>query len=275
MKRPLLKLYIVLVVSLIAAIVLLPNVIGKTSSLAVFATTKASLISYNSAEEIEPLPESKAYAVIVMDDGWETQYTKGYEIMSRYGMKGCISAVPTLVDMEGYMSFEQLASVYIDGWDILNHTYNHECLVGLSEADQALQMTAAREWLVDHSFERGADIVVFPNGLFSNDTINVLDKNGFSAGRSIKSVWDTTAGSQREDIEICNLISDSTMKEVKAAVDKAIATGNICIIMLHKIEPVTMDDYMQIDEQLFEEVIEYLYKNREDISVVTMSQLFN
>ena len=160
-------------------------------------------------------------------------------------------------------------------WDILNHTYSHECLVGLSEKDQAMQMTAARQWLVDHSFERGSDIIVFPNGMFSNDTINALDKNGFSAGRSIKSVWDTKVGCQREDIEICNLISDSTMKEVKAAVDKAIATGNICIIMLHKIESVTMDDYMQIDEELFEEVIEYLHNNREDISVVTMSQLFN
>lgn len=252
---------------------LVPNVIGKTSSLAVFATTKVSLISYSRDNDVPPLPESNAYAVIVMDDGWETQFTKGYEIMSRYGMKGCISAVPTLIDVEGYMSFEQLASVYIDGWDILNHTYSHECLVELSEKDQAVQMIAAREWLVDHSFERGADIVVFPNGMFSNDTINALDKNDFSAG--IKSVWDTKVGCQREDIEICNLISDSTMKEVKAAVDKAIATGNICIIMLHKIEPVTMDDYMQIDEELFEEVIEYLYNNREDISVVTMSQLFN
>lgn len=275
MKRPLLKLYLILAVSLILAVVLVPSVIGKTSSLAVFATTKVSLISYNEDNDIPPLPESNAYAVIVMDDGWETQFTKGYEIMSRYGMKGCISAVPTLVDMEGYMSFEQLASVYMDGWDILNHTYSHEYLVGLSEDFQAEQMVAAREWLVDHSLERGADIVVFPNGAFSNDTINALAQGGFSAGRSLKSVWDTKVGCQREDIEICNLISDSTMKEVKAAVDKAIATGNICIIMLHKIEPVTMEDYMQIDEELFEEVIEYLHNNREEISVVTMSQLFN
>lgn len=275
MKRPLLKLYLILAVSLILAVVLVPNVIGKTSSLAVFATTKASLISYNKDNDVPPLPESNAYAVIVMDDGWETQFTKGYEIMSRYGMKGCISAVPTLVGTEGYMRFEQMAAVYMDGWDIFNHTYSHEYLVGLSEDFQTEQMVAAREWLVDHSLKRGADIVVFPNGAFSNDTIKVLGQNDFIAGRSLKSVWDTKIESQREDIEICNLISGSTMKEIKAAVDKAIATESICIIMLHKIEPVTMDDHMQIDEELFEEVIEYLHNNQEDISVVTMSQLFN
>jgi len=275
MKRPLIKLYIIIAAAFALTVILLPGIISKTSSAAVNAFTKADLIAYNAGRrEAMALTDDKgAYAVIVMDDGWSSQYSEGYEILSRYGMKGCISVVPSLVGTQGFMSFNELADVYMDGWDLLNNTYDHTFLEALGKQEQEEQFVLARDWLNGHRFYNGSGIVVYPGGRFTEETKEVLEENGFTAGMSLNSVWDADEGCYREDIEIYCLISDTTFKQAKEAIDKAISSKTTCILMLHKIEPVTDDSQMQIEEELFEQIVSYLYENKDDISVVTMTRL--
>lgn len=275
MKRPLVKLYIIIVAALIATITLLPTIVAKTSTWAVSTVTQADLLLYNSrlSDDDTAAKEGIAHVVIMMDDGWATQFTRGYEILSGYDMKACIAVVPSLVDTLGYMTYIQLAELYMDGWDLLNHTNNHYDLEKLSRAEQEQQIVDARTWLLNHQFYRGADIVAYPYGAFSEVTVSVLQENDFAVGRSQNSVWDAGIGCTREDIEVCNLTSDISFDDAKAAIDKAISTGSAVIIILHKIEPVTDDTQMQIDEQMFCRIVEYIDHNKERISVVTMTQL--
>ena len=273
MKRPLIKLYIIVIAALAATVVWLPSVVGRTSEWAVAAATQAELALYNSVpHDTAPAPDG-ARIVIILDDGWETQYTKGYALLSEYGMKACIAVVPSMVDTSGYMTYGQLAAVYKDGWDLLNHTYDHIPLTQLSKAEQRRQLVDTRTWLETHGFLRGADIAVYPTGAYNDITVSILEQNGFTAARSLKSVWDSRKGCTREDIEICNIISDMPMCEIKAAVDKAVSNCSALILILHKIEPVTDDTCMQIDAQMFLDVVRYIDAQGDKLSVVTVTQL--
>ncbi|MDD5016631.1 MAG: polysaccharide deacetylase family protein [Eubacteriales bacterium] len=272
MKKPLLKLYLTLAASLILTVVFLPMIVGRTAAWAQSTATHVELLAYQ--DDVLSAPDKdKGSVVIVMDDGWETQYTRGYEIMKSYGLKACIAVVPVMVGEEGYTDYQQLAEVYMDGWDLLNHTYNHANLAELSEDEQREQIAKARDWLHDNLFERGSDIVVYPQGSFSDGTIDILKEEGVIAARSLKSVWAADIDCTIEDAEVCNLISSISMERVGKAIDKAISNKSAVIFVLHKIEPVTDDTQMQLDEEKFREIIENIAGHRDELNVLTMTEL--
>ena len=275
MRRPLIKMYIIIAAAFLTAVFLVPQIVNRTSSAAVFTVTQADIMIYNARTKKPPVPpdKEKAYAVFIMDDGWKSQYEHGYRILSKYGMKGCIAVAPTLIDEEGYMSFGELAEIYMSGWDLLNHTYDHKTLSLTDKYEQADQLMMTRDWLKKHRFNSGMDIVIYPGGAFTEETQIILEENRFTAGISLKSVWDARLGSFREDIEIYNFISSASFSDARAAIDKAISSKNTVLLMLHKIEPITEDSCMKINENMLEQIARYLDENNERISVVTMTEL--
>lgn len=272
MSKPMIKIYIVLVASLALCILFAPGVLGYTSAWASETTVKIRLLAQRPAQAAEDTT-GKARIVFVMDDGWDTQYTQGYAILKEYGFSGCIAVIPAAVDTEHYMTYTELADLYIDGWDMLNHTNNHVLLTGLPQDEQAQQMIRAKEWLESHRLQRGSDIVVFPGGEFDDVTLETLALNGFAAGRSLKSLWTAQAGCSLEDVEICNLVYHLNFEYVQSAIDKAIRTQSVLIVVVHKIEPVTDGQHMQLPPEYFSRIVAYIHAHQDDVSVVTMTQL--
>ncbi len=274
MEKPLIKLYIIMIAAIVLAIVFIPVIIGRTSACANELVVDVSLIAYQSKEEEQKLPDTdKGNVVIIMDDNWETQYTAGYKILKDYSMKANIGVIPSAVGKQGYMNYEQLADLYMDGWDLLSHTYNHVNLTELDEKQQEEQITNCRDWLYGHKLSRGSDILIYPGGNFNDTTINILKKQGFSAARSLKSVWLAEIDCTLEDVDICNIISDISMKRIRAALDKAADNRATVIFLLHKIEPVTDDTGMQVDEEKFKNIIDLIEGYKSKLNVITMSEL--
>ena len=46
--------------------------------------------------------------IFVFDDGWDTQYTKGYKVLDEYGLKGNIAVVTDLIGKNNYITEDQL-----------------------------------------------------------------------------------------------------------------------------------------------------------------------
>lgn len=267
------KIYIVLAVSVVSFVLLMPAVLGHTSAWASDTVVRIELLS-QPAQAAEALPK-ETRIVFVMDDGWETQYTQGYEILKKYGYSGCIAVIPAVVDTKPYMTYRQLADLYLDGWDMLNHTYNHALLTGLPQEEQSEQMITAREWLDSHGLKHGANVVVFPGGGFDSVTLEALSTSQFSAGRSLKSLWTANAGCILEDVEICSIFDTVGFEYAKSAIDKAIRTGSTLILVVHKIEPVTDSHHMQIAPEDFLRIVSYIHDHEDELSVITMTQLLN
>ncbi|MFA9380767.1 MAG: polysaccharide deacetylase family protein, partial [Acetanaerobacterium sp.] len=190
-----------------------------------------------------------------------------------YGFAACIAVVPALVGTPGYVTYEQLAEVYMSGWDTLNHTYDHMNLKSLPVKMQREQILKARDWLNAQLLNRGSDIVVYPEGGFSDQTVMLLKDEGFAAGRSLNSLWTAHNDCTLEDAETCNLLSDMPLDAAKSAIDKAMDFHSTLIIILHKIEPVTADTQMQIEADFFRGVAQYLHDNSDKLNVITMTEL--
>jgi peptidoglycan/xylan/chitin deacetylase (PgdA/CDA1 family) len=275
MDKPLIKLYLFIGAATVLLVLLVPVALGHTSSWVEDAWTHVQLATSDHVMSVAQPTEPKGHVVFVMDDGWETQYTAARPLFDKYGYTACIAVIPAAVGTENYMSYRQLADLYLDGWDMLNHTNNHLNLAELPEQTQAEQMARGRAWLNEHGLKRGSDILVYPGGAFNQATLDAMQREGFAAGRSLKSLWLTAQDCALEDAEVCNLISGMPLDIVKAAADKAMNNGSAVIFMLHKVEPVSDDTHMQIEEAFLEQILSYIADNADKLDVVTMTQLLS
>ncbi len=275
MDKTMLRLYLIIVVSLMLAVVCLPMIVGRTSAWAQEKATEVRLLISGTGTDGNPrrLNKNKGNVVIVMDDAWETQYTKGYPTLEKYNMKASIAVPPAFIGAPGYMDYAQLAELYLKGWDLLNHTFDHEILENLPRDKQEEQVLKAREWLASHLLDRGKDILVFPDGMFTIETLDILKEQGFVAARSLKSLWYASEDSTFEDVDICNLISDIPLGTAKAAVNKAINNHSTVIFVLHKIEPVTDNSQMQLEYGKFLALVEYVDSKKKQLNILTMTEL--
>lgn len=275
MDKSLIKLYLFIMAAAALLVLLAPVVLGHTSTWVNNTWTHVQLAASDRTVSVPETVDKKGNAVFVMDDGWETQYTAAYPLLKKYGFPACIAVIPAPVGTEGYMSYRQLADLYLDGWDMLNHTYNHLNLAALPGDKQAEQMKRGRTWLEERGFQCGADILVYPGGAFDEATLEVMKREGFAAGRSLKSLWLTAQDCSLEDAEVCNLISGMAFDEAKAAVDKAMNNGTTVLFIMHKVEPVSDDTYMQIGEDFLDQVLSYIANNADKLNVITMTQLLS
>ncbi len=271
MDKPLIKLYIVLIASVVVCVLFIPAVLGNASAWAADTSVRIRLLAQPAQAAEAAIDET--HIVFVFDDGWDTQYSQGYAILKPYGYAGCIAVIPATVDTEHYLRYTELAEMYMDGWDMLNHTYNHALLAGMPQDDQADQMIQGRDWLQSHRLKRGSDVVVFPGGEFDTATLGALSANQFAAGRSLKSLWTSQAGCILENVEICSIFDGLGFDYVKRAIDKAIDGGSTLILVVHKIEPVTGDEHMQVLPEDFSRIVQYINDHEDKLSVVTMTQL--
>lgn len=273
MDKPLIKFYLIFTMSLILVLTFEPMILGRTNAWVTQAKVKANLLIHQDSSGSLEAFNDKGKVVIVMDDGWETQFTQGYKILRQYGFKACIAVIPSAVDTFGYMSYSQLAELYMNGWDMLNHTYDHVVLSGQAEENQVKQIVTARDWLESNLLSRGSNILVYPQGEFTKEIKLILKENGFIAARSLKSLWIADTDITPEDVEICNLISDMSVEKAKEHIDKAEHNKSTVILLLHKIEPVTNETQMQFDEEKFKRIVEYIASKQENLQVVTMTEL--
>lgn len=276
MNKKLIKIYILMFISYFAFSMLFPNVLPE--SYKVFNTYYLKAKIKITSEEVTTLPsvtKGKINVMFVMDDGWKSEYTIGYNLFKQYGMKANIAAIPSLVGKDGYMTLNQLSDLYINGWDILSHTYNHYSVIDLSSDEKISEFNKTRSWLLSHGFVRTKDIVVFPGGYYDQNTIDVLKTNNYKSARSLKEVWNIPSEIKESDVNI--IILDSSFKADWAihSIDNALINNKDIIFILHKLEKVTTNTGMQYDPQSLEQILDYVSSKKEKINVVTYSQWLN
>lgn len=274
MDRPLYKLYFAVACALVISVAFFPTIVTRTAEWARGAMIRLQLTVYQSNAEADAEIDARrtGKAIIVLDDGWDTQYTQGYALLEQYGLKACIAVVPASVGLPGYMDYAQLAKVYTHDWDLLNHTYNHLDLTSLPGAKRVEQINCARQWLNTHGFFRGSDIVVCPQGGVTGDMQRMIQAQGYAAVISQNSIWSTKAGGTLDDVEVVNVISTMPIHTVTQAIDRAMDNQSTVILVLHKIEPVTDDTQMQTDTAYFHAIVSYLVDHADTIRVVTLTE---
>ena len=272
MDKQLIKIYVIIAAALLFLTAFLPMVIGKTSGLLKDIAVKLNLLIYGKQQTESSIDKIQGNIIFIFDDGWITQYTNGFKVLKHYDLKANIAVVSNRVGKKEYMNYKELAEVYKNGWDLLNHTYDHPDLRTLNEKEQASEINKGRDWLSHNLFQRGKDIIVFPGSFYTNATLEIVKKNNYTAGCSFDGIWLAKNDSFLNDVDVCNLCSSESTGQAISFIDKAIKNKSTVIFVVNKIEKITDDTQMQYEPQEFMQIVNYISEHKEALNVLTMTE---
>ncbi|MGG3450169.1 polysaccharide deacetylase family protein [Domibacillus aminovorans] len=224
--------------------------------------------------------KGKAKAIFTFDDGWLSQYTKAFPLLQARGFRGNIGVVPTWIDeivdpaYEKVMSYNQLAHLYEYGWDLFNHTYSHPNLNNGTVAVAVSQVEQCRDWLNNEGWTRASEILAYPYGGHINIAANPDFRNVLRYARSLVEGIDSNVIPDKMRGKTRNLIDGVTPASVITDIDTTIEAGGTIVFTNHLIaDTPPADPYgMYYSTANFTQILDYLYTNRDEIEVITLSE---
>lgn len=218
---------------------------------------------------------NKTNIVFMFDGGWKSIYTEVYGIMKKYGFKGSISVIPSLVDENEYMSYKQLAELYLEGWDLLNHSYSHKENMYNYPNELLSDFNKARQWMTNRYIGKCSNMVVIPYGEINPYVIKLFKEAGY---RNIRTSENIIILENDEIVyypaTVINLIANVTVDKVKNILSEPVNQSKTVIFILNKIG--NMDDAfgMTYRKDKLEQIIMFINEHSDKFQVITYSQLF-
>ena len=220
--------------------------------------------------------KSKTQVVFMFDDGWSSVYSEAYPLLKQYGYKGSVAVIPGMVREREYMSYEQLAQLYMEGWDILNHSYSHQ--EGMYDRcdEMFFEYLRAREWLNSHFLKKGMNMIITPLGECNPYLIPLLIKRGFENIRTSDNVILLRRNeSAYFPVKILHLLTDVSAETVQAELMSCLGGESAVLFNLHKIDDTDNGTQMSYSRQKLDSLIEFLHTNEDQFQVVPYSCLLD
>jgi hypothetical protein len=197
--------------------------------------------------------------------------------MNQYGIKVSSFIIPSLIDIEvatGYLRVHHIRDMYNRG----NHIGIHDTGIN-AFAEFPERILAVRDWLIDKGFTRNNEHLygTYPNGAYSQATIDLLQSNGFKGFRQVSqrirddaTFMEETKGKFHLETIINGGIAEplkisgnrpANYTEFVTRIDEAISTGSAYLPYFHlftevggRNEWVLMAKYLKqkVDEGLIE-----------------------
>ncbi len=234
----------------------------------------------SAAQGLEPIPDK--LVVLTFDDSAKSHYTTVRPILKRYGFGATFFITegfdfPT--NKTDYMTWEQIADLHRDGFEIGNHTGNHASITKANVADLEEQVEAINRRCAEHEIPRTTSFA-YPGNSILPDALAILKKAGIRfARRGGSPEYDyrqghgfayepgfddplliPSAGDARPDWTLDNFVT---------AVEQA-RFGRIAVLQFHGI-PDEAHAWVSSSTQNFEAYMNYLAKN--NYTVIAMRDL--
>lgn len=219
-----------------------------------------------------------AKVVIMMDDGWISQYNDAFPLLLERGLKGNIGVIPTWIGdtpeptWEKIMSLSQLDELYRYGWDLFNHTYTHPNLATKTADEAVKQVVDCKNWLNDKGYTRAADILAYPYGGHNTVVVDALRPHIRYARTLIEGLESNPKNTplRGKTRNVVQLSADI----IKGYVDEAINTGQTLVLCSHMFAT-TPTHSMQYKKADFITVLDYIKSKKDLIENVTVSEWVN
>jgi peptidoglycan/xylan/chitin deacetylase (PgdA/CDA1 family) len=120
---------------------------------------------------------SNRLAIINFDDGSQGQYIYSKPILDKYGFKATFFIVCNYVEKKNRMNWQEIESLYKEGYDIESHTMNHNDLSKISSQMLNYEIGQSKQCLLNHSINATIFAYPFAKGADNNSTVvNVVAK---------------------------------------------------------------------------------------------------
>lgn len=221
------------------------------------------------------IASNKTKIVFMFDGGWSSVYSEAYELMKKYGYKASVQVIPSLVDEKEYMNYEQLAELYIQGWNLLNHSYSHKENIYDNSAEALSDFNRARQWMKNRYIGKYGDMVVMPYGEINPYLIRQLKKDGYRNIRTSDNI--IILDNDRIEyypVTTINLLTDITVEDVKDMFAKNFNKDRTVIFILNKMGEVDDGFGMTYSKDNLEQIIRFINERSDEFEVIAYSEMF-
>jgi len=235
------------------------------------------LSNYNSnSETAELIDEDRVQVVFMFDGGWESVYSYAYPVFKKYGYKGSVGIIPSLVNENGHLSYSQIAELYMNGWSILNQSYSYK--VSPDSYKMFNEFQRARDWMEKRFLTKGMKMAVIPYGCNNPFLIKLLIDAGYDNVRTQDNVIVLDATNMKNTIyypiSIIGLLQDMDFSKVKSFLSEAWKEKRSITFVLNKVGQ-TPDRYgTTYTPKQLEELLEHIQANEDKFQVVCYTDLF-
>lgn len=216
--------------------------------------------------------------IISFDDGWDSQYIQGHSYIRQKGFRGSCYLIEARLNTTGYMTTAQVQEMHANGWDMMNHTVNHNDMTAYTYEQALPEITDCRDWLRNTlGFQRNIEYLhlAYPFGGYNVDVLRAMTDAGMLTGRTI------IDRSQAHVIDAQYLLTrqyhDYTMSQdtYRGFIDRAIADNASVQINYHKIVADSAGTVAtEVEISQFQDMLNYLDQKRAYIDVVTFTEWY-
>jgi peptidoglycan/xylan/chitin deacetylase (PgdA/CDA1 family) len=232
------------------------------------------------AVALEPIPDK--LVVLTFDDSSKSHYTVARPILTKckFGATFFITEgfdFPT--SKKDYMSWEEIAQLHKDGFEIGNHTLDHKGVTDKTLADLPAQLRGINAQCKKHGIPQPTSFA-YPGNTISKDALAILKENGITFARrggAPEFPYKEGRGFAYEPgLDHALLVPSAgdarpawTLDDFKAAVSQA-KHGKIAVLQFHGV-PDTAHDWVNSTKEQFESYMKYLADNK--FTVIAMRDL--
>jgi peptidoglycan/xylan/chitin deacetylase (PgdA/CDA1 family) len=240
----------------------------------------AVLLLGSPAFTLEPIPDK--LVVLTFDDSAKSHYTVARPLLTKFHFGATFFITegfdfPT--NKKDYMTWEEIAQLHKDGFEIGNHTLDHKGVTEKTLADLPAQLRGINAQCQKHGIPRPTSFA-YPGNAFTRDALAVLKDNGITFARrggAPEFPYKEGRGFAYEPgLDHALLVPSAgdarpawTLDDFKAAVAQA-KHGKIAVLQFHGV-PDTAHDWVNSTEGQFESYMKYLADNK--FTVIAMRDL--
>ena len=118
--------------------------------------------------------------IITFDDGYKSNYTIGYPILKKYGMKACIFMIADAIGSPNYMSTDELREVTASGIiEIQGHSMTHDDSLSTMEKSRLRKELKDSKAKLEEILGKTVNVFAYPYGKYSQSLMDELMAEGY------------------------------------------------------------------------------------------------
>jgi len=120
--------------------------------------------------------------VLTFDDGYRDNYENALPVLKKYKFPATFFIIAQFIDDQkpGYMTWDQVEDLAIEGMEIGSHTLDHIDLRGKSRSVQASEIAGSKA-MIESRIGTPVESFCYPSGQYDAQTISILRSTGYLA----------------------------------------------------------------------------------------------
>lgn len=116
--------------------------------------------------------------LITFDDGYVDNYENAYPIMKKYGYRGTIFLIMSLMDKKGYLTWDQVKEMSADGMEFGSHTVSHKPLTSFDRDGVRHELRDSKQ-AIEQATGRPCEFIAFPEGMYNDMVMDETKSAGY------------------------------------------------------------------------------------------------